>query len=68
MSWVPIVTEEPAGPGVKELYNYLRERWTFLPNYFHAVGRDRQLLQDQMNLFTNAMFDDRPGGLPLPDF
>jgi uncharacterized peroxidase-related enzyme len=46
------------------MYNYIRARWSFVPNYFYALGRDRQLLQDQMNLFTNAMFDDRPGGLP----
>jgi len=64
MSWVPIVTEEQARPEVKELYDFLRQRWTFVPNYFYALGRDRQLLQDQINLFTNAMFDDRPGGLP----
>lgn len=44
------------------MYDYIRERWTFVPNYFHALGRDAQLLQDQMNLFTNAMYDDR--GLP----
>jgi uncharacterized peroxidase-related enzyme len=64
VSWIPIVTEEQASPEVKGLYDYLRGRWSFVPNYFYALGRDRQLLQDQMNLFTNAMFDDRPGGLP----
>ena len=64
MSWVPIVTEEQASPEVKRQYDYIRERWSFVPNYFYALGRDRQLLQDQMNLFTNAMFDERPGGLP----
>jgi alkylhydroperoxidase family enzyme len=33
-----------------------------VPNYFLALGRDAQLLQDRMNLFTNAMFKDH--GLP----
>jgi uncharacterized peroxidase-related enzyme len=64
MSWVPIVKEEQAGPEVKGLYDYLRQRWSFVPNYFYALGRDRQSLENQVNLFTNAMFDDRPGGLP----
>jgi uncharacterized peroxidase-related enzyme len=64
MSWVPIVSEEQASPEVKGLYDYLRQRWSFVPNYFYALGRDRQSLENQVNLFTNAMFDDRPGGLP----
>jgi uncharacterized peroxidase-related enzyme len=64
MSWVPIVTEKEASPEVKQKYDYIRQRWSFVPNYFYALGRDNQLLEDQMNLFTNAMFDDRTGGLP----
>jgi len=64
MSWVPLVSEEQASPEVKQKYDYIRERWSFVPNYFYALGRDRQSLEDQMNLFTNAMFDDRAGGLP----
>ncbi len=59
MSWIPVVSDEQASPEVKRMYDYIRERWTFVPNYFHALGRDSQLLQDQLNLFTNAMFDDR---------
>jgi len=62
MSWVPLVSEEQASPEVKRMYDSIREKWTFVPNYFYALGRDAQLLQDQMNLFTNAMYDDR--GLP----
>ena len=62
MSWVPLVSEEQASPEVKRMYDYIRERWSFVPNYFYALGRDSQLLQDQMNLFTNAMYEDR--GLP----
>lgn len=62
MSWVPLVPEDQASPEVKRLYDHIRERWGFVPNYFYALGRDQQLLQDQMSLFTNAMYDER--GLP----
>jgi len=62
MSWVPLVKDEQANPEVKQMYSYIRERWGFVPNYFLALGRDSQLLQDQMNLFTNAMYEER--GLP----
>jgi uncharacterized peroxidase-related enzyme len=34
----------------------------FLPNYFQALAHDPQLLRDQVNLYTNAMFEER--GLP----
>lgn len=63
MSWIPLVSDEQASPEVKKMYDYIRERWSFVPNYFLALGRDAQLLRDQMNLYTNAMFDDH-GGLP----
>ena len=59
MSWIPIVTDEQARPEVKRMYSYIRERWSFVPNYFFALGRNAQLLQDQMNLFTNAMYEQR---------
>ncbi len=62
MSWIPVVRDEQASPEVKRMYDYIRERWGFVPNYFLALGRDSQLLQDQMNLFTNAMYEQR--GLP----
>ena len=62
MSWIPLVKDEQASPEVKGMYSYIRERWGFVPNYFLALGRDSQLLQDQMNLFTNAMYEER--GLP----
>ena len=62
MSWVPLISDEEASPEVKRIYDYIRERWSFVPNYFRALGHDAQLLQDQTNLYTNAMFDDR--GLP----
>ena len=62
MSWVPLVPDDHASPEVKRMYDYIRERWGFVPDYFYALGRDAQLLQDQMNLFTNAMFEKR--GLP----
>ena len=62
MSWVGVVSDEQASPEVKRLFDYIRERWGFVPNYFHALGRNAQLLQDQMNLFTNALYEER--GLP----
>lgn len=63
MSWIPLVPREAADSQVQKHYDYLQERWSFIPNYFLALGGNAQLLQDQINLFTNAMFDDRPGGL-----
>jgi uncharacterized peroxidase-related enzyme len=62
MSWIPLVSDEQASPEVKRMYDHIRERWGFVPNYFHALGRNAQLLSDQMNLFTNAMYEER--GLP----
>ena len=62
MSWVPIVSEDQASPEVKQLYDSIRQGWGFVPNYFYALGRDRQLLLDQMNLYTNALYQER--GLP----
>ena len=59
MSWVPVVTEEKASPDVKQIFDSIREEWGFVPNYFHALGHDRQLLQDQKELFTNALFQKR---------
>ncbi len=59
MSWVPAVSEEQASSEVKRIYTFLRENWGFVPNYFLALGRDPQLLQDQVNLFTHAMFEER---------
>lgn len=59
MSWVPLVSDEQASPEVKGMYDDIRKGWNFVPNYFHALGRDAQLLRDQMNLFTNALYTDR---------
>jgi uncharacterized peroxidase-related enzyme len=64
MSWLPVVSDEQASPEVKRIYEYIAKRWSFVPNYFRALGHDKQLLEDQANLFTNAMFDER--GLPRP--
>jgi uncharacterized peroxidase-related enzyme len=63
MSWVPIVSPEQAAPEVRQVYDEIQRKWSFVPNYYYALGRDRQLLLDQFNLFTNAMFVERPGGL-----
>jgi Arginase family len=40
-------------------YRECLSRWGFVPNYFEALGRDHQLLNDQFNLFTNAMSIER---------
>jgi uncharacterized peroxidase-related enzyme len=64
MSWVPLITEEQASPEVNKIYQFLSENWGFVPNYFQALGRDPQLLQDQVNLFTHAMFQDQERALP----
>lgn len=62
MSWLPLVSDEQASPEVKKVYEYVAQRWSFVPNYFRALGHDKQLLDDQVNLFTDAMFEER--GLP----
>lgn len=59
MSWVPLTSEEQASPEVKRIYDFLRENWGFVPNYFLALGFNPQLLQDQVNLFTSALFEER---------
>ena len=62
MSWLPTVSDEQASLEVKKIYDYIANRWSFVPNYFRALGHDAQLLGDQTNLFTDLMFDER--GLP----
>jgi uncharacterized peroxidase-related enzyme len=59
MSWVPAVSEEQATPEVQRIYSFLQENWGFVPNYFLALGRSPQFLQDQVNLFTHVMFEER---------
>ena len=59
MSWLPLTSEEQATPEVRKIYDYLRENWGFVPNYFLALGRNVKLLQDQVDLFTHAMFEER---------
>ncbi len=59
MSWIPAVSNDQASPEVKRIYEFLAENWGFVPNYFLALGRDPQLLQDQVNLFTHVMFEQR---------
>ena len=62
MSWLTVVSDEEASPEVKKVYEYIGKRWSFVPNYFRALGHDAQLLEDQTNLFTDLMFEER--GLP----
>src|SRR5580692_12561408 len=62
MPFLPTMPQEEASTEVRGIYEYVLSRWGFVPNYFEALGHDNQLLQDQVNLFTNAMFVER--GLP----
>jgi uncharacterized peroxidase-related enzyme len=62
MPFLPVLPEEHASADVRKIYEYATRRWGFLPNYFQALGHDAQLLQDQVNLYTNAMIEER--GLP----
>ncbi len=62
MPFLPVLPDEQASPEVRKIYEYVTRRWGFLPNYFQALGHDAQLLQDQVNLYTNAMNEER--GLP----
>jgi uncharacterized peroxidase-related enzyme len=62
VSWLPLVSDEQANSEVQRMYDQLRQGWGFVPNYFRGLGHDPKLLQDQMNLFTNAMYEER--GLP----
>ena len=62
MPFLPVLPEEQASAEVRNIYEYVTRRWGFLPNYFQALGHDAQLLQDQVNLYTNAMNEER--GLP----
>jgi uncharacterized peroxidase-related enzyme len=64
MSWIPLTTENQAGPEAKQIYKFLSENWGFIPNYFQALGRDPQLLQDQVNMFSHVMFQDEGRALP----
>ena len=59
MPFLQVVTQEEACPEVKDIYKYVLSRWGFLPNYFQALGHDPQLLKDQVELYTNVMFDER---------
>ena len=62
MPFLPVMPDDQASPEVKKVYDEIARRWSFVPNYFLALGHDAQLLRDQANLYTNAMFDER--GLP----
>ena len=59
MSWVSSVSAEQASPEVRNVYSFLQEKWGFVPNYFQALGGHPQLLQNQVNMFTHAMFEER---------
>src|SRR5258708_11016645 len=59
MPFLPVLPDEQASADVRKIYEYVTRRWGFLPNYFQALGHDAQLLQDQVNLLTNAMKEER---------
>jgi uncharacterized peroxidase-related enzyme len=59
MSWVPLVTVDKATSETKNIYDFLQNKWGFVPNYYQALGPYPQLLQDQVDLFTHAMFVER---------
>ncbi len=62
MSWLPLVSDE-AGEPRSEAHLRLHSRAMELcSQLFPALGHDAQLLEDQTNLYTNAMFEER--GLP----
>ncbi len=62
MPFLPVLPYEQASAEVRKIYEDVTRRWGFLPNYFQALGHNVQLLQDQVDLYTNAMFEER--GLP----
>ena len=59
MSWVPLVTVDKATSETKNIYDFLQNNWGFVPNYYQALGPYPQLLKDQVDLFTHAMFVER---------
>src|SRR6266851_3178999 len=59
MPFLPVLLDEQASPEVRKIYEEVTRHWGFLPNYFQALGHNAQLLQDQVNLFTNAMQEER---------
>ncbi len=64
MSFLPTTSPNEASSESRKIYDYILNRWGFVPNYFLALGHQSQLLEDQANLYTNAMFEER--GLPRP--
>jgi hypothetical protein len=56
MSWVPLVTVEEATSETKNIYDFLQNKWGFVPNYYQALGPYPQLLKDQVDMFTHVMF------------
>ena len=59
MSWVPLVTVEESTGETKNNFDFLQKTWGFVPNYFQALGPYPQLLKDQVDMFTHAMFVER---------
>ncbi len=62
MPFLPVLPDEQASMEAKKIYDYVSGSWGFVPNYFLALSHNVQLLQDQVNLFTNALNEEC--GLP----
>jgi uncharacterized peroxidase-related enzyme len=50
MSYVGLVSEAQASPATKQLYQQIREKMGFLPNYFQALGRLPGVIAGQLAL------------------
>jgi len=50
MSYVGLVSEAQASPATQQLYQQIREKMGFLPNYFQALGRLPGVIAGQLAL------------------
>ncbi len=48
MSFVGLVTQEQAGPQLKQIYEQVRQNFGFLPNYVQALGRTPRLIETHL--------------------
>ena len=58
MAFVSQVSEKDAGPELLPLYQQIREKFGFLPNYMQALGSNPQLLQQHL-AFGGQILNDR---------
>jgi len=55
MSFISLVPEERAGPELQPLYEMIRQRYDFLPNYFQALGSRPDLVEAHLALGSGVM-------------